>query len=113
VDQNTLQAVLREAMREAMREAVAEFLQMLLHLDREAFLQERGGCKNGYYSRKLETTFGQVEVAIPRDREGRYYPSFLQPYARRLVDVGGQPKAMFWWRWPFTRLGLVSARRPR
>jgi len=58
VDQNTLQAVLREAM----REAVAEFLQMLPHLDREAFLQERGGRRNGYYPRKLETTFGQVDV---------------------------------------------------
>ncbi|RIH89182.1 Transposase, Mutator family [Meiothermus luteus] len=29
-----------------------------------------------------------MERAIPRDREGQYYPSFLQPYARRQVDVG-------------------------
>jgi transposase-like protein len=46
----------------------------------------------------LETTFGQVDLKVPRDREGQYYPAFLKPYACRLVDVGGQPKATF--RWP-------------
>jgi len=29
-----------------------------------------------------------VDLKVPRDREGRYYPAFLKPYARRLVDVG-------------------------
>ena len=47
--------------------------------------------------RRLETTFGQVDLKVPRDREGQYYPAFLKPYARRLVDVGGQPKATFQW----------------
>ena len=94
MDQDTLQVMLREAV----RETVTEVLQTLLEADREAFLREYGGRKNGYYPRKLETAFGQMELAIPRDREGRYYPSFLQPYARRLVDVGGQPQATFWWR---------------
>ncbi len=117
MDQDTLKALLREAV----RETVAEVLQTLLNADREAFLQKYGGRKNGYYPRKLGqplggylvTSFGQVELAIPRDREGRYYPSLLQPYARRQVDVGevavalytagvsqrkaaGQPQARFW-----------------
>ncbi len=67
-------------------------------MDRTAFLREHGGRRNGYYPRKLETTFGQVDLRVPRDREGRYYPTFLRPYTRRLVDVGGQPKATFQWR---------------
>jgi len=29
-----------------------------------------------------------VDLKVPRDREGQQYPSFLKPYARRLVDVG-------------------------
>jgi len=84
MDQDTLRMILREAV----RETTTEVLQILLNADREAFLQEHGGRKNGHYSRKLETAFGQVGLAIPRDREGRYYPSPLQPCARRLVDVG-------------------------
>ncbi|WP_408033511.1 hypothetical protein [Thermus thermophilus] len=29
-----------------------------------------------------------MDLKVPRDRESRYYPAFLKPYARRLVDVG-------------------------
>ncbi len=81
-------ATLRILLREAVRETVAEVLQTVLELDRTAFLQVHGGRRNGYYPRKLETTFGQVDLKVPRDRESRYYPAFLKPYARRLVDVG-------------------------
>ena len=84
MDQDTLRMILSEAV----RETTTEVLQILLNAGREAFLQEHGGRKNGHYSRKLETASGQVGLAIPRDREGRYYPSLLQPYARRMVDVG-------------------------
>lgn len=84
MDQDTLRVILREAVKETVREVV----QHLLHLDREAYLRENGGSKNGHYPRKLETSFGQVALKVPRDREGWYYPSLLQPYARRQVDVG-------------------------
>ncbi|MDV5138416.1 transposase, partial [Enterococcus lactis] len=91
MDQDTLQMILREAV----RETVTQVLQALLNADREAFLREHGGRKNGYYPRKLETAFGQVELSIPRDREGRYYPSLLQPYARRQVDLGEVAVALY------------------
>lgn len=51
-------------------------------------------CK-GNYSRRPETAFGQVELSIPRDREGRYYPSSLQPYAHRQVDLGEVAVALY------------------
>jgi len=83
-DQDTLQILLREAV----RETVAEVLQPLLHLDRKPFLRERGvTTKNGHYLRTLETRFGRVELKVPRDRRGKYYPAFVKPYSRRLVDV--------------------------
>jgi len=68
MDQDTLKVILREAV----KETATEVLQILLDADREAFLREQGGRKNGYYVRKLETSLGQVELAVPRDREGRY-----------------------------------------
>jgi hypothetical protein len=99
MDPSTLQALLREAV----KETVTEVLQLLLEADRDAFLRQKGGRENGHYPRRLETAFGQVELAIPRDREGRYYPSFLryrgdsvnQPYARRQVDVGEVAVALY------------------
>jgi putative transposase len=45
MDEDALRALLREAV----GETVAEVLQTLLHLDREAFLREHGGTKNGHY----------------------------------------------------------------
>jgi putative transposase len=91
MDQDTLRFLLREAV----RETVTEVLQTVLELDRTAFLQTHGGRRNGYYPRKLETTFGQVDLKVPRDREGQYYPAFLKPYARRLVDVGEVAVALY------------------
>ena len=91
MEQDALQALLREAV----GETVAEVLQTLLHLDREAFLREHGGTKNGHYPRTLETRFGRVSLQVPRDREGRYYPAFLKPYSRRLVDVGEVAVALY------------------
>jgi hypothetical protein len=90
MDQDTLRFLLREAV----RETVTEVLQTVLELDRTAFLQAHGGRRNGYYPRRLETTFGQVDLKVPRDREGQYYPAFLKPYARRLVDVGGSGRSL-------------------
>jgi putative transposase len=91
MDQDTLRVLLREAV----RETVTEVLQTVLELDRTAFLQAHGGRRNGYYPRRLETTFGQVDLKVPRDREGQYYPAFLKPYARRLVDVGEVAVALY------------------
>jgi putative transposase len=89
------QDTLRFLLREAVRETVTEVLQTVLELDRTAFLQAHGGRRNGYYPRRLETTFGQVDLKVPRDREGQYYPAFLKPYARRLVDVGEVAIALY------------------
>jgi putative transposase len=87
MDQDTLRFLLREAV----RETVTEVLQTVLELDRTAFLQAHGGRRNGYYPRRLETTFGQVDLKVPRDREGQYYPAFLKP----------TPAA--WWTWGVSR----------
>ena len=91
MDQDTLRFLLREAV----RETVTEVLQTVLELDRTAFLQAHGGRRNGYYPRRLETTFGQVDLKVPGDREGQYYPAFLKPCARRLVDVGEVAVALY------------------
>lgn len=38
--------------------------------------------RNGYRIRKLETQLGALELRIPKLREGRYFPSFLEPHCR-------------------------------
>jgi len=43
---------------------------------------ERVTHRNGYRSRTWDTRVGEVELAIPRLRQGSYFPSFLEPRRR-------------------------------
>lgn len=67
MDQDTLQMILREAV----RETATKVLQALLNADQEAFLREHEERKDGYY------------------------PSLLQPYAHRQVDLGEVAVALY------------------
>ena len=37
---------------------------------------------NGYRSREWDTRVGSIELAIPKLRQGSYFPSFLEPRRR-------------------------------
>ena len=43
---------------------------------------ERKTQRNGYRERQWKTRAGDIELAIPRVREGSYFPSFLEPRRR-------------------------------
>jgi len=91
MNQDTLKVLLQETV----AEIVEEKLQALLELDRWAFLREHGGRANGHYPRRLETAFGEVELKLPRGREGRYTPSFLPRYTRRTPDLADLVLALY------------------
>ena len=40
-----------------------------------------GNSRNGHYKRKLKTSQGEAEIAIPRDVKGEYSPQLLPKYA--------------------------------
>jgi putative transposase len=39
-----------------------------------------GNSRNGKYKRKVRSSSGEVEVAVPRDRQGDYQPKLLHKY---------------------------------
>jgi len=41
--------------------------------------EKRSAYRNGYRKRNWETRVGEIELAIPKLRTGRYYPSLLEP----------------------------------
>jgi len=46
--------------------------------------EKRSNYRNGYRQRSWETRVGEIELAIPKLRQGSYYPSLLEP--RRLAE---------------------------
>ena len=54
-----------------------------MEAEREAYAEEHGVRKNGFYERNLLTRWGKIEnLRVPRTREGDFYPSLLRPYSR-------------------------------
>jgi transposase-like protein len=45
---------------------------------------EPSNYRNGSTKRKLKTQFGEVEVSVPRDRNGSYEPQILDKYQRNV-----------------------------
>ncbi len=44
--------------------------------------EERSAQRNGYRARRWDTRVGEIELAIPKLRQGSYFPSFLEPRKR-------------------------------
>jgi transposase-like protein len=59
----------------------AELSGQLGYAKYEAKGRGSGNSRNGKYTRKVRSSGGQVEVAVPRDRQGEYHPSLLHKYA--------------------------------
>jgi len=44
--------------------------------------ESRSTHRNGYRPRPWETRVGEIDLLIPRKRQGSYFPSFLEPRRR-------------------------------
>jgi putative transposase len=82
--------LLREAVRQFFQEVMAQEVTELLGADPHERTESRQGYRNGSRARLLKTRVGEVDLAIPRLREGSYFPSFLsprRPWEQALVSV--------------------------
>ncbi len=46
-----------------------------------------GNSRNGYYARTITTRYGDIEVQIPRDRNGEFKQQTIKPYKRNTDDL--------------------------
>ena len=69
------------------KETIAEFMENGLEAELDEELgyskydfrnKETDNSRNGYSSKKLKTSFGDVEVSTPRDRKGEFEPQLLK-----------------------------------
>jgi putative transposase len=94
-DRMTIEEVVRKVLldehadviREAARAVAAEMMELevseLIGAERgERRPQDRATHRNGYRARRWDTRAGEIELQIPKIRQGSYFPSFLEPRRR-------------------------------
>jgi putative transposase len=54
-----------------------------------------GNSRNGYSSKTLNTRFGNVEIEIPRDRNGEFEPQIIKKYEKTSNQLEDQILAMY------------------
>jgi len=74
--------VIRESVRAVAQEMMEAEVSELIGAERGERTEDRATHRNGYRSRRWDTRAGEIELQIPKIRQGSYFPSFLQPRKR-------------------------------
>lgn len=74
--------VLREGIRVLSQALMETEVSGVIGAERHQRTDERATYRNGYRTRTWDTRVGTIELAIPKLREGTYFPSLLQPRRR-------------------------------
>lgn len=78
---------IREAVRETFQEIMETEMRTLIGADKSERTEDRLGYRNGYRNRELETRVGQIELSVPRDREGIFKTDVFERYRRAEVSL--------------------------
>ena len=94
-DRMTIEQVVREVLREEHTDVIRESVRAVAQEFMEAEVAELIGAelgerrpddrathRNGYRPRRWDTRAGEIELQIPKLRQGSYFPSLLQPRKR-------------------------------
>ena len=78
-----LRREIRQTTRLVMEEIMREELTQFVGANWGEITPDRKGHRNGFYTRDLRTTSGQVEdLNVPRDREGKFHTQVFERYSR-------------------------------
>jgi transposase-like protein len=57
--------------------------------------EEKDNYRNGYTSKKVKGTLGEMELKIPRDRNGSYDPKIVPKYSKDISELEGKIIGMY------------------
>lgn len=85
----------REEMRDAIKDIFGPMFEAMLQGEMDSYLRygnnERGeknttNRRNGYSNKSVNTTYGRLDISVPRDRKGSFEPKAIPKCAK---DVSG------------------------
>ena len=77
-----IEAQIRSAVKAVLEEVLEAELTAHVGAERSERTESRRGYRNGSYTRRLKTRVGEIEIAVPRDREGTFRPGVFERYRR-------------------------------
>jgi transposase-like protein len=88
--EEVVRGVLEDGHADVVREALVWFCQQLMEGEVSELIgaglgersEDRATWRNGYRPRRWDTRAGEIELQIPKLRQGSYFPSFLEPRRR-------------------------------
>src|SRR5215217_3849043 len=89
--EEVVRKVLVDEHADVVRESVRWLAQQLMEVEVSELIgaergerrpEDRATHRNGYRARRWDTRAGEIELQIPKIRQGSYFPSFLQPRKR-------------------------------
>ena len=86
LDGSTAGELIPELVRHGLQQLIELEVAAVLGADRHERSEERLGYRNGYRPRLLTTQVGDLSLAIPKLRQGSFFPDWLEP-RRRLSRV--------------------------
>ena len=91
-DRMTIEEVVREVLRDehadVIRESVRAVAQEMMEAEVSELIgaergerrpEDRATHRNGYRARRWDTRAGEIELQIPKLRQGSYFPAFCSP----------------------------------
>lgn len=90
-----IQEALKELMKEFIQESLEAELDTQLGYEKHGKKEDSDNSRNGYSKKKVKSSFGEIELDIPRDRNSEFEPKIVPKYSRDISNLEEKVISMY------------------
>ena len=90
-----IQEALKDLMKEFIQESLEAELDSQLGYEKYEKKEDCDNSRNGYSKKKVKSSFGEIELDIPRDRNSEFEPKIVPKYSRDIYNLEEKVISMY------------------
>lgn len=90
-----IQEALKDLMKEFIQESLEAELNNQLGYEKYEKKEDCNNSRNGYSKKKVKSSFGEIELDIPRDRNSEFEPKIVPKYSRDISNLEEKVISMY------------------
>lgn len=90
-----IQEALKDLMKEFIQESLEAELDTQLGYEKYSKKENCENSRNGYSKKKVKSSFGEIELDIPRDRNSEFEPKIVPKYSRDISNLEEKVISMY------------------